>query len=57
MAASQNATIRVLAAFNLLVGLLIRCGNQLPAKIWFVRSDSGKNVFRTIPKILAALLL
>lgn len=57
MAASQNAAIRVLAIFNLLVDLLIRCGNQLPAKIQFVRSYSGTNAFRPIPKILANLLL
>lgn len=57
MAASQNATIRVLAVFNLLVDLLVKCGDQLPARIWFVRSYSGTNMFRTIPKILADLLL
>lgn len=57
VAASQNAAIRVLAASNLHVDLLVRCGNHIPAKMQFVRSYSGRNVFRTVRNILANLLL
>lgn len=32
MAASKNAAVGALAAFNLLVDLLVKCENQLPAK-------------------------
>lgn len=56
-AASQNATIRVLAAFNLFVDLLVSCGNQVPAKIRFVRSYLETNKFRIIPKLLGNLLV